>query len=55
MTAPAERYVPAALRVLDGRLPALLAAAGFQTSRRFGALRTVWGTLEGWRAERSSH
>jgi ubiquinone/menaquinone biosynthesis C-methylase UbiE len=41
--------------LLDGRLPALLAAAGFQTSRRHGALRTVWGTLEGWRAERSSH
>jgi ubiquinone/menaquinone biosynthesis C-methylase UbiE len=40
--------------LLDGRLPALLAAAGFETSRRHGALRTVWGTLELWRAERGA-
>ena len=38
--------------LLDGRLPALLSAAGFHTVRRHGALRTVWGTLELWRAER---
>lgn len=40
--------------LLDGTLPAMLAAAGFQTSRRHGALRTVWGTLETWRAERGA-
>jgi ubiquinone/menaquinone biosynthesis C-methylase UbiE len=39
--------------LLDGRLPAMLAAAGFRESRRHGALRTVWGTLELWRARRA--
>ena len=38
--------------LLDGRLPAMLAAAGFAASRRHGALRTVWGTLELWCARR---
>jgi ubiquinone/menaquinone biosynthesis C-methylase UbiE len=38
--------------LLEGRLPAMLAAAGFAASRRHGALRTVWGTLELWRAQR---
>jgi ubiquinone/menaquinone biosynthesis C-methylase UbiE len=37
--------------LLEGRLPAMLAAAGFAASQR-GALRTVWGTLELWRAQR---
>ena len=40
--------------LLDGRLEAMLAAAGFATARRHGALRTVWGTLELWRAERGA-
>ena len=40
--------------LLDGHLPAMLAAAGFATPRRWGALRTVWGTLEAWRAERAA-
>ena len=38
--------------LLDGRLPAMLTAAGFARARRHGALRTVWGTLELWRAQR---
>ena len=36
--------------LLDGRLPELLSAAGFMPFRRHGSLRTVWGTLELWRA-----
>jgi ubiquinone/menaquinone biosynthesis C-methylase UbiE len=36
--------------LLDGRLPAMLAEAGFAAARRHAALRTVWGTLEIWRA-----
>jgi trans-aconitate methyltransferase len=39
--------------LLEGRLPAMLAAAGFGASRRQGALRTVWGTLELWRTRRA--
>lgn len=38
--------------LLDGQLPGMLAAAGFTASRRHAALRTVWGTLEVWRAQR---
>ncbi len=38
--------------LLDGELPAMLASAGFRSTRRLAALRTVWGTLEVWRAQR---
>lgn len=38
--------------LLDGQLPQMLAAAGFTTPRRQAALRTMWGTLELWRARR---
>lgn len=38
--------------LLDGRLPAMLTTAGLMAPRRSGALRTVWGTLELWRAQR---
>lgn len=40
--------------LLDGRLPTMLAAAGFTTTRRQAALRTIWGTLELWRATAGS-
>ncbi len=36
--------------LLDGRLPEMLGAAGFASCHRHAALRTVWGTLEVWRA-----
>ena len=38
--------------LLDGQLPAMLSSAGFAATRRHGTLRTVWGTLELWRAQR---
>ena len=38
--------------LLDGHLPKMLSDAGFAAPRRHGALRTVWGTLELWRARR---
>jgi ubiquinone/menaquinone biosynthesis C-methylase UbiE len=36
--------------MLAGDLPKLLRDAGFAAPRRHGALPTVWGTLELWRA-----
>lgn len=39
--------------LLDGHLPRMLRAAGFAEPVRLAALRTVWGTLEVWRAVRS--
>jgi ubiquinone/menaquinone biosynthesis C-methylase UbiE len=57
---PAARAGAAALKVFDGpdgvepllagELPDLLHRARFAASRRHGALRTMWGTLETWRA-----
>lgn len=38
--------------LLDGQLPVMLTAAGFAANHRHGTLRTMWGTLELWRAER---
>lgn len=38
--------------LLDGQLPQMLRAAGFAEPTRLAALRTVWGTLEVWRAAR---
>lgn len=57
---PAAALGARALQIFDGRegptsllagaLPALLTGADFKSPRRLGALRTVWGTLEFWRA-----
>lgn len=37
--------------LLDGQLAGMLTAAGCTGARRQAALRTVWGTLELWRAQ----
>jgi len=40
--------------LLDGELPAMLTTAGFAQPRLRASRRTVWGTLELWRAQRSA-
>jgi SAM-dependent methyltransferase len=40
--------------LLDGELPAMLTTAGFTQPRLRASRRTVWGTLEVWRAQRSA-